>query len=440
MFQVYIRPMFRRFGWFGLLLGAATACGSSGGSTEDAGPDVSAADVTLTDAGASDVTDAMFEHPPFPQVPNVGNRVLHSPTLVTILASNDDMAAELSAFSAIVPQSTFWSATAAEYGLGSITVGPTLVGPTITAGQYSSTQLSAYIGGVLATADAGVPPNGDTIYLVYMPTGATYLGAFSNDCGYHTEYPYGASTGDQIATVSRCTPYADQETELGAMTRVATHEIVESATDPLGKGYTLGDTSKTPWTSSIWAGWVGAGLIELGDLCEGTRTFQALTGAPDGGWEYQRMWSNAGAAAGGDPCIPPSVLPYYSVAAPEDWYTGAAGANVTIPIEGWSASSAPDWLIYPRVALAAGAFSTLTASAIGVTTDLGIGTSGTCYTRYAMNAGHTGSLTVPIPSSAASGDYVVLAIDSFREKPSPSCEPPITEDQYHFWLVGIHVP
>jgi hypothetical protein len=76
----------------------------------------------------------------------------------------------------------------------------------------------------------------------------------------------------------------------------------------------------------------------------------------------------------------------------------------------------------------------------GMTSTLGIGTSGDCYKRFAMNAGDTGSATLTVPTSATSGDYGVLRITSFRENPSPSCYSPITEDDYHFWLVGLHVP
>jgi hypothetical protein len=417
---------------------------AAGCSSGDQGSADATADAQDTQDGASDAaTDAFtFDRQPFPQVPNVGNRTLVSPRLVTIVASNDDMSAELQAFSAIVPQSSFWTAVSAEYALGTIAPVASLVGPAINAGQYSSAELSTYIQNVIADSDAGtsLAPNGNTIYLVYMPDDALYSGTFSQDCGYHTSFPYQASSGDQLATVSRCTPVPDQETPLGQLTRVATHEIAESATDPLGKGYNLGETSATPWTSSVWQGWVGAGLIELGDLCEGTRIFQTFDGGPDGGWEYQRIWSNANAGNGGDPCIPPQVSPYESVSAPQGWYTVTAGSVVTIPLEGWSVAATSNWLLHASFVYGTEAFDTIPAADIGLTSSLGIGTSGTCYTRYAMNAGQTATVSLTVPSSAASGDYGVLSIESFREKPSPSCYPPITEDDHHFWLVGLHVP
>jgi hypothetical protein len=450
------------------LAGAAQACGSGGPPGEtatDSGVDVLADRTQMSvesgaeeatsaegggdaDAGRADVS-AAAAHPAFPQLQNTSGQTMTAPTLVTITASNDaptdgtDTVASLGAFSDAVPGSRVWAAMSSEYQLGALTSALHLVGPALTAGAYTSAQLQSYVADVLST-DGGnlAPPNGNTIYLVYLPGGGTFSGR--TDCGYHTGYPSNAvSTGDQLALVSRCTPVPDQETELGAMARVASHEIVESATDPLGRGYRLPGITAEPWYESVWQAWdPGAEEVEIGDMCEGTRIFETGSGSPSGGWEYQRMWSNAAAAAGGDPCVPPEAVPYASVSAPQGWYSVPAGGSVDIPITGWSAAATTPWLAHASLSNTndTGAFGgVVDAGAAFLTTEAGVGNAAPCFVRYAMDNGTGGVLHVTAPASAASGDFAVLNINSFREKPAPSCYPPISEDNLHFWPVGVFV-
>jgi hypothetical protein len=76
---------------------------------------------------------------------------------------------------------------------------------------------------------------------------------------------------------------------------------------------------------------------------------------------------------------------------------------------------------------------------LAISTTLGNGTSPPCYARQAMNNGASGSLAVTAPASAASGDWAVLVLYSFREDPS-TCWPPADDDRVHMWAVGVHVP
>jgi hypothetical protein len=59
--------------------------------------------------------------------------------------------------------------------------------------------------------------------------------------------------------------------------------------------------------------------------------------------------------------------------------------------------------------------------------------------REGLNDGTSATLLVTMPASAQSGDYLVLSLHSFREDPA-TCYPPVTEDEYHFWPVGLYVP
>jgi hypothetical protein len=404
-------------------------------------------DAIVADGGPSVDGFAAAAHPAFPRVPNTSGRTMMDSRLVTILASNDvptdgtDTQASLEAFSHVLPGSAVWDAASSEYHLGSLSVTTHVNGPAIDAGSYTLADLESYVAGGIG-AGAVPSPDGNTIYLVYLPAGAEFSGTYANDCAYHQPYPVTASAGDALAVVRRCKPYPDQETQLGELTRSASHEIVEAASDPLGKGYNLGTSTAQPWDASAWQGRVSVGLVELGDMCQGTRTFEPKDGGPPGGWEFQRVWSNAAAAAGGDPCVPSLGEPYYSVSAPQGWYRVQAGGHVDIPLTGWSPEATSDWLLNPNVAVSRSSEALAdggTGFAVVLTTEAGVGTVPPCYARYAMNNAVGAVARVTASASAQSGDFVVLQIDSFREKPAPSCDPPISEDQYHFWPVGVYV-
>ena len=85
---------------------ALTACSSPEQSgTPDATADVH---IQINDA-AADAFDALdapadvtFDRAPLPHVPLTANKVMSSPTLVTIVASNDDLPAALTLFSEAV--------------------------------------------------------------------------------------------------------------------------------------------------------------------------------------------------------------------------------------------------------------------------------------------------------------------------------------------------
>jgi hypothetical protein len=426
------------------------ASGSDSGSDASAYPPDAGEPDAISDAAISEGAGgdgfAPAPHAAFPQVPNTSGRTLTAPTLVTIVASNDvatdgtDTPVSLQAFSDVLPGSAVWDAVSSEYQLGKLSSSAHLTGPAIVPGSYTLAQIETYVAGVIG-GGAGPSPDGNTIYLLYLPGGASFSGVYADECGYHLPYPQAASAGDQLAIVRRCKPYPDQETQLGQLTRSASHEIVEAATDPLGEGYNLGKPSAQPWVASVWAGWVSEGIVELGDLCSGTRTFEATEGGLAGGWEFQRMWSNAAAAAGTDPCVPQYAEPYYSASAPQGWYDVQAGGYVDIPFTGWSAAATSDWLVHADIAVSknTGMVDGGTGFTIDLTSEAGFGTVPPCYDRYAMNNALGAVVRVTAPASAHSGDFVVLRIDSFREKPAPSCDPPLSEDQYHFWPTGVHV-
>ncbi|MGD0524548.1 MAG: hypothetical protein ABSE49_05375 [Polyangiaceae bacterium] len=427
---------------------ASSDAGSSAPLDAGTGPtEAGAGAETGTGSGPSDGgTGGGFTpaaHRAFPQVPNTG-KVTTSPMLTTVTASNDtptdgtDTVASLQAFSDVLPGSGVWSAVSSEYHVGALTSVAKATGPAIAAGTITGDQILAYVGS-LVTAGTVAAPTGSNVYLLYLPSGVTLDTGW---CGDHFAYPATGSLGDEIAVVGRCAPWRDQETQLGELTRVASATVVGAATDPLGQGYNLGEPVSQPWTASVWQAWVSGGHVELESLCEGTRIYENASGAPAGGWELQRIYSNAAAAAGGDPCVPAYGEPFYAGSAPQDWYTVPPGGTVTIPLTGWSAGATSDWLFYahPAVGNTTGSFDGLADGGVSVSSSIGVGSVGPCDVRYALNNGTTASVDVTAAPDAPSGSYVVFRMDFFRENPPPSCDPPITGDDFHFWPVGVYVP
>jgi Kazal-type serine protease inhibitor domain len=409
-----------------LCLGAVAgvvACGAGPSSSEDVGSSAEA---------------IVGSHPTFPQVPDQSGQILVAPRLVTIVASNDtstgtDSATNLQNFSDALPSSSVWAAVSSEYGVGALSSAAHLTGKALT-GTQTKAALQTYVEGVVA-AD-GYAPNGKTIYLVYIPTAASLSTTdFGTVCGEHFQYPSTAT--DAIAVVRRCTPEQTQETQLGQMTRDASHEIVEASTNPRQGGYNF-NASVVPGVSSVWSIWNG-GDVELADLCQGTRIFQTIGAkSPSGGWEFQRVWSNKAAALGGDPCVPTISDPYYSVSVPSGWYAATPGETLSIPVTGWSASTTGNWFLNRDVSTAAASTSFASSDAV-ITSSLGISSPAGCGARYAMNASDTATLTVTVPSTAKAGDYAVFLVTSFDETAS-LCNPTMAQDFQHFWPVGVYLP
>jgi hypothetical protein len=423
-------------------LGLAIGCGSSNdhappASTEDSGTADASSDVAQNDGAEHDTTiDGGVDTAPFtptahrswPQLPPNARRVLAAPRLVTIVASNDDSPTELAAFADALVASDWWKTVATEYGIGAFSSSVHVTGPALTT-STTTAGLASYV------ASSGAPAaDGATIYLLFLPKGVTSTDA--SFVSFHNSYPDRTSSiGDVLAIVGRETP-ATGETQIDSLTKVASHEVIESASDPTGTGWRLPRATATPWTASVW-GAMQVGAVENGDLCEGTRVREPDTAT---GWLYQRVWSNVAAATGGDPCVPLRTDAFYDVTIADDWYSGAAGATVSIPLTGWSSASTSDWLLNARVTNSTTALKGLTLGAgFTFTTTLGNGTTGKCYARQACNDAVTGSIDVTIPAGAVSGDFAVFSVHSFREDPA-TCNQPPTDDLWHPWLVGVYVP
>jgi hypothetical protein len=65
----------------------------------------------------------------------------------------------------------------------------------------------------------------------------------------------------------------------------------------------------------------------------------------EGAFTVQRIWNNAAAAAGGDPCVPASTKTYFNVA-PETWLlTMAVGSTQSFRADAFSTAPMADWTL-----------------------------------------------------------------------------------------------
>jgi hypothetical protein len=392
-----------------LLALALLGCGGTidnkgdGGAADLASPVDANADRAMGDAPSFQPAP----HSPWPQFPS--GKTLAPFDLVPIVAANETRATDLFNFSDQLVSGAWWSAVGQDYALGASQPGPHVTGATLPSG-IDVTQLDGFVTQALAGAHA---PNGHTFYHLFIPDGVTILdgGQPAAYCGAHHAY---GGLGDLVGFTQRC---AYLPSRFDTVTNTASHEVIEAATDPTG-GYALGTLGSMPWQRSIWSAYEATGEVEVGDLCDGTVFL-------DGGFNYQRSWSNSAARAGGDPCVPALAAPYMNASVPNDWYTIAAGQTITIPVTGWSTAPTGDWPL--RAYLRAGSVAGFTAKP-DAATHVTIGNN----TFPTLNNGTSATLTVTAPN-APSGSFQVIALVSF---PPPMTSP----DSYHFWLVGVYVP
>ena len=242
-----------------------------------------------------------------PQLVNMGGGVLATPKVQPIFFANDaTMQASVEQFLGQVAGSDYWATTTGEYGVGPLTVQPTIVladtPPTtddalqaLLAGKFDGTH-----------AEFGAAPDQSTIYAVFLPDGVTMsFPDGSQSCvdfgAYHDEAHTAAKQGIVYSLTPRC--HGQGDSDLDEVTISTSHELIEAATDPFVEDTGgFGDADPDHY---VWAYTPGA---ETGDFCE------YLPGAYDklvGDFMVQRTWSNAAATAGKDPCVPALATPYF---------------------------------------------------------------------------------------------------------------------------------
>ena len=189
-----------------------------------------------------------------------------------------------------------------------------------------------------------------------------------------------------------------------------------------------------PAPSPLWSGdfafpWFPA---HVGLLAHDSRTTA-------GGFVFQRVWSNAQAALGGDPLLPTTDAPYFNTTAASPWVSTAAGQTQQVAFTGWASAAANDWAVETWVFEATGGFASLLHTQPTIDSNLGKQT-GTC-DQPAVNAGTTATLSFQTPATVASGDYAIVGVASRFPDPTTCLDtPPSTGDTKHWEWVGFYVP
>ena len=250
--------------------------------------------------------------PALPTVINLNGAngpVLTAPRVQPVAYQTDPDLAEMEAFLHELTTTSYWSETTSQYGVGPLTVLPTvyLPGPapaTISDGTVQQA-ITLNTGG---SDPAWGPADASTVYLFLIPPGQIISDPGEVGCkdfdGYHDEVTVGA-TAVAYAVGCSCPGYdGPSVTDLQERTVAVSHELVEAASDPLpatDAAYAGEDDADIAWTV------VTGG--EIADMCE--LNLDSTVVPPGSKYMVQRIWSNAAAAAGQNPCVPVVATPPY---------------------------------------------------------------------------------------------------------------------------------
>jgi hypothetical protein len=282
-------------------------------------------------------------HPPVPRAFDFGGPVLTAPTLVPIFFADDPLEGQIVTFLTALAGSSFWPAAVTEYGVGPLTIAPSIVVTDDPPTSTTDAEIQAWLASYLNGTHAAWPPAAlGNIYMVFYPSVTSITvpddGTSCVDFGgYHYEgmvmrvaptpeggVPEGGVDGGPgdgsadggttpftYAVIPRCGMFAGYS-GIDTVTLAVSHETVESSTDPLTRtkvAYGGVDRDHMVWQLDPGG--------EVADLCAyEPQSYQRLVGD----FLVQRVWSNVEAEKGHDPCVPPVPVtpsPVYFNAAPD---------------------------------------------------------------------------------------------------------------------------
>ena len=295
------------------------ACSSSkdDATPSDSGPSDAASDVADSKPvdSAPPVTYPAFA-PDMPQLQGKTTAVLKNPVVVTVNWPSSTAIDRLELFGDNLGKSNYWKTIVSEYGVGAVTSGADnhvqVFGEPI-AKTMTTEEADAFVRTHVADPAAKWPkPTPGTIYVVYLPTLTKLLFGADSACdlgvlGYHSTTTADDGTQLYYAIIPSC-PFNPEGIGSDGLTSTASHEIGEAVTDPSpGDGYQGFGTNHLAW--DVWNNFNS----ENGDACEMYLDTSFYT-ETEAGFDFsvQRMWSNASAAAGHDPCVPAPKAPYFN--------------------------------------------------------------------------------------------------------------------------------
>jgi hypothetical protein len=311
-------------------------------------------------------------------MPNRGGGVLAHVDLVTITYQDDPHETTLAAFGDWVVASTWWRAVGGEYGVGPGTHHHVRLAQNAPA-HVADADIPQFLAARIADGTLPSVAGHDYLYEIFYPPQtvvelALPCSTFSNmnSEAYHSSA--GGAKPFAYAVVPSCSAETVSTIELGAA-----HELIEAATDP---DPVVHPTYQFP-SSSAWAG-------EVADLCNMPYS--------EAGFTAPTSWSNAAAAAGGDPCAPAQPGAFFDVSLAPAERTAAAGSSVTFTLQAWSSAPIDAWTV-TAVAQPDGQAGFAPILALPATT---------------VANGDTATLTASVPAGTASGSSGHIYLISSR--------------------------
>lgn len=245
-----------------------------------------------------------------PLAASSGGPVLAHPIFIPMTFEGDELRDPIEDFIASVGCTSYWHATATDYGVGDAVTGEAVHLTDKPPTSIDDTQIGAFIRAKIVAKTVPAPIADQTLYVIYYPdqTDITLQGSHSCQSfgGYHNNFNLSDGTRVAYAVIPRCGSFGQLDS-IDAVTAVSSHELLEGSTDPYPfakPAYQLTEPNGFAWEI--------AGGGEIADLCEFND--DAFFLPSDYPFYVQHSWSNQAAFTGQDPCQPTTHT--YFAAAP----------------------------------------------------------------------------------------------------------------------------
>lgn len=223
-------------------------------------------------------------------------KVLPSPRIVPVYFSDTPVQDQKTAFLQRLIASPSW-AVLGEYGVSAATVAADVKLVSAADTQVTDSGIQSLLSTQITNGTLSVDAN--TFVVLFYPSTTTV----TQSGGAQSCTAFGAYHSSFVGPSGQRVAYAvipDCRHGIGTLTTATSHEVLEGVVDPYGAGY------RTVPGNVSWA--LAFDGAEIGDMCEHISDLSALenntvNGATASGY-VARIWSNAAARAGHNPCVP----------------------------------------------------------------------------------------------------------------------------------------
>jgi hypothetical protein len=272
--------------------------------------------------------------PAGPKVTYAGGRLQTAMEVWTVVWTGDEaLGTTINDFTGNLLEAEWWQA-ASEYGIGlGKAMGVIVAGPPPARlaenGSDYDTIISNVVGQTTLEGDVVPLPNENTVFSFIVPKGTKAPGGYyhyttnhkvPNAAGSSIYVPYAVDPQDSVGFV----------TDMQYLTWSISHELIETATDPMVQGGWNADSAGSN--------------SEVADLCNDIPTTIMLGGAPQ---MVTRFWSAKTAATRiANPCLPLVPGPYMNVALAHELIAVPTSKNVHLVPFSFGPSAPMHWQVY----------------------------------------------------------------------------------------------